>query len=261
MSKNTNSSDASMELGEATPVPRHIAIIMDGNGRWARARLLPRVEGHRAGAKTVRMVVEECRRIGVRYLTVFAFSTENWGRPKDEVSTLMKLFKKYLDGELETLLKNDIRLRSIGDRKKLPDFVQQALVENEERTKHCTGMDLVLAISYGGREEIVSAAREICTDVQNGKINTADICEDLFKRHLYAPDIPDPDLLIRTSNENRISNFLLWQLAYAEIVVSPLNWPEFSKQELFRCLGEYTRRNRRFGLTEEQIRQQGTTAA
>lgn len=238
-----------------SPLPRHVAIIMDGNGRWAQTRRLPRVEGHRSGAKVVHMVVEECRRLGIRHLTLFAFSTENWNRPGAEVSSLMSLFRQYLDSELDKLLKNDIRLRAIGDIKRLPDFVRESLTRNEERTRHLTGMELILAVSYGGREEIASSMRRLAEQVQAGSLQPSEINEEMISRNLYAPDVPDPDLLIRTSDESRISNFLLWQLAYSEIVVSPVLWPDFSKEEFVRCLNVFASRDRRFGLTGEQIRE------
>ncbi|MBX7136731.1 MAG: di-trans,poly-cis-decaprenylcistransferase [Oligoflexia bacterium] len=237
----------------ATPVPRHVAIIMDGNGRWARARHLPRVEGHRRGAKTVRMVVEESRRLGIRYLTLFAFSTENWNRPPTEVAALMQLFKRYLESEMDLLLKNQIRLRAIGDLARLPQDVQESLAQCQAATADQRGMDLILAVSYGGREEIASAARRLAHAVQKGELDPSQIDINLFSGQLYGPDIPDPDLLIRTSDECRISNFLLWQLAYAEIVVSPVFWPEFSKDEYLRCLERFSSRIRRFGLTDEQL--------
>jgi len=233
-------------------IPAHVALIMDGNGRWAQARHLPRVEGHRAGAKTVRMIVEESRRIGIRYVTLFAFSSENWGRPEGEVSALMKLFAQYLDSELDLLLRNGIRLRAIGDLNRLPPAVRESLERNQERTKAERGMDLILAVSYGSRQEIAEAVKTIASKVLSGELKVDDICPKTIAESLYAPDVPDPDLLIRTSRENRISNFLLWQLAYSEIVVSPLYWPEFSKEEFGRCLDEYASRDRRFGLTKEQ---------
>ena len=234
-------------------VPKHIAIIMDGNGRWAKGRGLPRIEGHRQGAKTVRMVVEECRKIGVQHLTLFAFSTENWNRPGAEVTGLMKLFEQYLESELEKLLKNDIRLRAMGDLSKLPKGVRGLLERNQERTKDLTGMELILAVSYGGRDEITNAAKQIAEKIKSGELDPSQITEKVFAENLYLSDLPDPDLLIRTSDENRISNFLLWQLAYSEIVVTPVLWPDFSKEEFFKCLEIYSRRSRRFGLTEEQI--------
>lgn len=231
---------------------------MDGNGRWAKSHLLPRLEGHRAGAKTVRMVVEECRKVGIRYLTLFAFSTENWSRPKDEVAGLMKLFERYLQSELELLLKNDIRLRAIGDLEKLPAGVRQTLQDVEERTKDRNAMDLVLAVSYGGREELVEAARRVARAAAKGDLQPEQLTEASLRSYLYAPDIPDPDLLIRTSDECRISNFLLWQLAYSEIVVSPVLWPAFDKKEFYSCLEAYSKRVRRFGLTDEQLQRQAS---
>jgi undecaprenyl diphosphate synthase len=234
-------------------VPRHVAIIMDGNGRWAKRRFLPRIEGHRNGAKSVRMLVEECRRLGIRYLTLFAFSTENWRRPQDEVGGLMSLFVQHLESELELLLKNGIRLRAMGDTSRLPAAVREMLRRNEERTKDMTGMDLILAVSYGGRDELVQAARKMAVAAKAGQLDPASITEESFAQHLYLPDVPDPDLMIRTSDETRISNFLLWQLAYAEIVVSPVLWPDFSRDEFHRCLDVFAGRNRRFGLTQEQL--------
>jgi undecaprenyl diphosphate synthase len=237
-----------------TLLPRHVAIIMDGNGRWANERHLPRAEGHRAGAKSVRTVVEESRRLGIRYLTLYAFSTENWKRPADEVSALMKLFELHLAKELERLTGNGVRLRAIGDLTRLPAGVRSALDRTIELTVEMDGMDLILAVSYGGREEIAAACRRIAADVAGGHLVCDRVNEETLSSYLYAPDVPDPDLLIRTSGECRISNFLLWQVAYAEIVVSPVLWPDFSKDEFSRCLSEYSRRNRRFGLTGEQIK-------
>lgn len=237
--------------------PRHVAIIMDGNGRWAKAQGLPRVEGHRAGAKAVRGIVEYSRKVGIRHLTLFSFSTENWNRPTAEVSALMVLFKKYLESERKLFLDNNIRLRVIGDRTKLPASVVNAIKRSEETTKHCDGLDLILAISYGGREEIVYAARKIAEEAIKGNIKLDEINQELFSKFLYLNDVPEPDLLIRTSNENRISNFLLWQLAYSEIIVSPVCWPDFTQVEFSRCIEEFAARERRFGLTQEQIVQNG----
>jgi len=215
---------------------------------------MPRIEGHRNGAKTVRMVVEEARKLGVRHLTLFAFSTENWRRPEEEVGGLMHLFVQHLESELELLLRNDIRLRAMGNISKLPVAVRELLQRNEERTKHLTGMDLILAVSYGGRDELVQAMRSIGQKIRSGEIDPESITEETVGKSLYLPDVPDPDLLIRTSDETRISNFLLWQLAYAEIVVSPQLWPDFSRDELYRCLHVFAGRNRRFGLTQEQVK-------
>lgn len=233
-------------------LPRHIAIIMDGNGRWAQARGLPRVEGHRAGAKTVRMVVEECRRLEIRYLTLFCFSSENWSRPEQEVSALMRLFMQYLESEAAVLAKNGVRLRAVGDHAKLPPSVKQSLDNVISKTADQNGLDLILAISYGSRDEIVNATKKIASACLAGSMKVEEISAQSIQQNLYAPDVPDPDLLIRTSAEYRISNFLLWQLAYSEIVVSSLMWPEFGKEELERCLREYAGRSRRFGLTAEQ---------
>lgn len=244
-------------MSEQARRPRHLAIIMDGNGRWARQRGLPRVEGHRAGAKTVRMVVEESRRLGIRHLTLFAFSTENWNRPETEVSALMRLFVQYLESELELLCDNGIRLRAMGDLDKLPSAVREMLARTEERTAENADMDLILAVSYGGRDELVHAVRRIAREASAGRIRPEEVSVDDIARGLYLPDVPDPDLLIRTSDESRISNFMLWQLAYAEIVVSPVFWPEFSRDEFQRCLEVFAGRNRRFGLTTEQIRGDG----
>lgn len=234
-------------------LPKHIAVIMDGNGRWARSRFMPRLEGHRAGAKSVQMLVEECRKLGVRYLTLFTFSTENWQRPVDEVAGLMKLLNRYLQQEIASLTKNGIRLRAMGDFSLLSNEVRETLERAQESTASHTGMDLILALSYGGRQEIVHAVRQIAKGVMAGAITPDSISESIVGQHLYLPDVPYPELLIRTSDENRISNFLLWQLAYTEIVVTPTLWPDFNREEFHRCLAEYRSRERRFGLTQDQI--------
>ncbi len=251
--KSEAATDSNQVELSSTELPKHVAIIMDGNGRWAKSRSLPRVEGHRMGAKTVRMAVEECRKLGIRYLTLFCFSSENWGRPEQEVSALMKLFVQHLEGEAESLAKNGVRLRAIGDLGSLPVEVREKLNNAMERTKDKSDLDLILAISYGGRDEIVQAVKEVGRRCRDGELNPDEITPAVFSGYLYAPDVPDPDLLIRTSSELRISNFLLWQLAYSEIVISPLFWPEFSKDEFVRCLREYCSRSRRFGLTAEQV--------
>lgn len=236
-----------------TNIPRHLAIIMDGNGRWARSRMLPRIEGHRTGAKAVKMVVEESLKVGVQYLTVYAFSSENWGRPKDEVSGLMNLFARYLTEELDLFLKHNVRLRAIGDRDRLSDDVRNFLDAAEEKTKNNTAMQFIIAVSYGGRDELLNATKACAQKCVDGRLKVSDIDENIFRNHLYAPDVPDVDLLIRTSDEYRISNFLLWQLAYSEIVVTPVLWPDFSKEIFHNCLEEFGGRTRRFGLTQEQI--------
>ncbi len=249
-----SSPNAAIEGGVPSQVvPHHIAIIMDGNGRWANSRGLPRIEGHRAGAKSVRTIVEAARKLGVRYLTLFSFSTENWRRSTDEVGALMKLFRQYLDSELETLLKNDIRLRAIGELERLPTFVRESLEATMIKTENRSGMDLVLAMSYGGREDILQATRKIAEKVQSGSIATQDIDQSLLEDHLWTKDIPNPDLLIRTSGETRISNFFLFQLAYTEIVIVKKFWPDFDEAAFLECVSEFNLRERRFG--QESARQ------
>lgn len=228
-------------------LPTHVAIIMDGNGRWAKKRFLPRLEGHRAGAKSVRNTVEECRKLGIRYLTLYAFSTENWTRPQEEVSGLMKLFIEYLKSEAATLAKNKVRLRAIGERDRLPPEILAILEDVEAQTSKEPELDLILALSYGSRQELASATKKIAAKVQKGELSIDEISESLIQSHLYTADIPDPDLLIRTSDEQRISNFLLWQCAYTEFVFTPVLWPDFSKDEFKKCLEEYQKRERRFG--------------
>jgi undecaprenyl diphosphate synthase len=235
-------------------LPKHVAIIMDGNGRWAQSHGLERIEGHKKGAKSVRAVVEESVRLGIKYLTLFSFSTENWQRSSDEVTGLMSLFRHYLDSELKTLLENGVRLRAIGDLERLPLLVRKALAHDIERTSHEDRLNLTLAVSYGGREEIVAAVQQIADEVKAGKLSPDEVDAETLQSRFWSQDLPDPDLLIRTSGEMRISNFLLWQLAYSEIVVTPTLWPDFDESELRQCLAEYQRRERRFGLTPEQAR-------
>ena len=233
--------------------PRHIAIIMDGNGRWAKKRGLPRIEGHRQGSKSVEKIVTACRERGVKYLTLFSFSTENWNRPKDEIDGLMSLFKLYLSSQTKKLIKNGIRLRAIGDLEKFPKDVLAKLRQAEEKTKDFKQMTLILALGYGGREEITDAVKKIAQEVKLGELAPEEINNDLIKSKMWSSDIPDPELLIRTSGEMRISNFLLWQLAYSEIVVTKVLWPEFDGEVLENCIEEFQKRERRFGLTSEQI--------
>jgi undecaprenyl diphosphate synthase len=228
-------------------LPAHVAIIMDGNGRWAKQRHLPRVEGHREGAESVRMVVRAAGEAGVKYLTVYAFSVENWGRPKDEVDTLMKYLARYLKNEIGELNRNNVRLEAIGQIYRLPEFVQQQLEKSKAALSRNNGLTLILALSYGSRTEIVEAVRDIAGKVQKGKLDPAEINEETITQHLYTKNFPDPDLLIRTSGEMRVSNFLLWQISYAELVVTPTLWPDFRKAQLFDALEEYGRRHRRFG--------------
>jgi len=228
-------------------LPTHVAIIMDGNGRWAKQRHLPRVEGHRNGVESVRAVVRACGEVGVKYLTLYAFSVENWNRPQDEVDTLMKYLARYLKNEIGELNKSNVRLEVIGQIYRLPEFVQEQLKKTQAALEKNTGLTLILALSYGGRTEIVEAVRKIAEQAKSGKIEPAEINEQVIAENLYTHPRPDPDLLIRTSGEMRVSNFLLWQISYAELVVTPTLWPDFRKQQLFDALEEYTRRHRRFG--------------
>jgi undecaprenyl diphosphate synthase len=226
---------------------QHIAIIMDGNGRWAKERGLPRAEGHRAGAESIREVTEACIELGVKYLTLYAFSSENWNRPKNEVDTLMKLLDQFLDDKADELDKQNIRLQAIGDLDRLPAATRNRLNRILERTKNHQKMTLVLALSYGAREEITAAARSLAKAAIAGEISPEDIDCELFAKNLYTADIPDPDLLIRTSGEMRVSNFLLWQISYSEIVIVKKMWPDFRQGDLFTAVEEYNKRHRRFG--------------
>ncbi len=221
---------------------------MDGNGRWAKQRRLPRVEGHRNGVESVRSVVRAAGEAGVKYLTLYAFSVENWNRPKDEVDTLMKYLARFLKGEIGELTRNNVRLDAIGQIYRLPEFVQAQLEKTKAALAKNNGLTLILALSYGGRTEIVEAARSMAQKAKDGRLEPAEINEQLVSQHLYTCHYPDPDLLIRTSGEMRISNFLLWQISYAELVVTPTLWPDFRKPQFFEALEEYTRRHRRFGL-------------
>jgi undecaprenyl diphosphate synthase len=235
-------------------LPRHLAIIMDGNGRWAKARMLRRIVGHQKGVETVRMIVEECSTLGIPYLTLFAFSAENWLRPKTEVGALMTLLKKYIKMEVPRMMQNNIRFNVIGNREELPADVNQAIDDAIARTGVNSGMILTLALSYGGRQEIVRAAVRMAGDMASGKISPEEINERLFAGYLYTTGMPEPDFLIRTSGEMRISNFLLWQLAYTELYFTDINWPDFSSNELRRALSDYQERERRFGRTSDQLR-------
>jgi len=228
-------------------LPTHVAIIMDGNGRWAKARNLPRVEGHRNGVESVRATVRACGEAGIKYLTLYAFSVENWNRPKDEVDTLMKYLARFLKNEIGELNRSNVRLEAIGQIYRLPEFVQEQLEKTKAALARNNGLTLILALSYGGRTEIIEAIRGIAGKVKQGQIEPAEITEQVLAQHLYTRNLPDPDLLIRTSGEMRVSNFLLWQISYAELVVTPTLWPDFRKAQLFEALEEYTRRHRRFG--------------
>jgi undecaprenyl diphosphate synthase len=229
-------------------IPTHVAIIMDGNGRWAKERRLPRVEGHRHGVESVRSIVRAAGEAGIKYLTLYSFSVENWNRPKDEVDTLMKYLARFLKSEIAELNRNNVRLDAIGQIYRLPEFVQEQLQRTKAALAKNSGLTLILALSYGGRTEIVEAARSMAQKVKEGRLEPAEINEQLLSQHLYTSSYPDPDLLIRTSGEMRISNFLLWQISYAELVVTPTLWPDFHKPQFFEALEEYTRRHRRFGL-------------
>lgn len=228
-------------------LPRHVAIIMDGNGRWAKSRALTRIRGHEEGAESVRSIVRASREIGIQWLTLYAFSEENWKRPRYEIEALMKLLRRFLAAELEELLENGIRLQCIGRIHKLPRGVQRSLAESTRKTSHNNGMVLTLALSYGGRQEITDALGGIAAQLASGELKPGDISEELVSRHLYTSSMPDPDLLIRTSGECRVSNFLLWQIAYTEIYITPIHWPDFRKEEFLKALQEYQRRERRFG--------------
>lgn len=220
-------------------LPIHVAIIMDGNGRWAKKRGLPRVKGHEKGARTLRKIVELAAKIGIKYLTAFAFSKENWKRPQEEIDFLMNLLRRYLKNEVPTLIKNHIKLQVAGDVEELPEDIQSKIREAEQATKEGTRLNLILAVNYGGRAEIIRAAK--------GMAEEGEFSPEAFRRHLYLPHVPDPDLLIRTSGELRISNFLLWQIAYTELYFTPVLWPDFSEKEFIKALIDYQGRERRFG--------------
>ncbi len=225
-------------------LPCHVAIIMDGNGRWAEKRHLPRIEGHRAGSKAVQEAVESCARLGIKYLTLYAFSKENWKRPEEEVAMLWNLLYDYLKREDKVLVKNKLRLMVIGQREGIPPKVRKELERVEEMTRHFEGMVIILALNYGGRTEIVDAVKKILAD---SRIKKEELNENIFSQYLYTAGLPDPDLLIRTSGELRISNFLLWQIAYAEIWITPVYWPDFRRKHLLQALVDYQKRERRFG--------------
>jgi len=228
-------------------IPKHIAIIMDGNGRWAKDRNLPRALGHRAGVETIRRIVKECNNLGVKYLTLYAFSTENWNRPLEEVNSLMKLLVEYLKNEFEELNSNDVVINSIGNISKLPRICREELSNAYEKTKNNKGLILNLALNYGGRNEIIDAVKEISLDLTNKKISKDEITEELFSKYMYTKEIPDPDLIIRPSGELRLSNFLLWQSAYSELWFSDVNWPDFQGKQLKLAISDYQKRDRRFG--------------
>ncbi len=228
-------------------LPEHVAVIMDGNGRWAKQRHLPRIEGHRQGAESARVIIRTAGDLGIKYLTLYAFSAENWNRPKDEVDTLMKYLINYLKSETPDLNKNNVRLEAIGQIYRLPENVQEQLRKSIQTLSKNNGLTLVLALSYGGRNEIVEGVRAIAEKVRRGQIEPADITEQTVSQHLWTRAMPDPDLLIRTSGEMRVSNFLLWQISYAEFVITPTLWPDFRKPQFYAALEEYAKRHRRFG--------------
>ena len=235
-------------------IPRHVAIIMDGNGRWAKRQGLARMFGHRQGVETVHNITEIAAELGVEYLTLYAFSTENWNRPKEEVDALMALLVDTIVKETSTLMKNNIRLRTIGDLRRLPQTTHDKFMECIEQTSCNTGLTLVIALSYSARWELIRATQMIATAVKNGELLVEDIDERIMANYLTTCDLPDPDLLIRTSGELRISNFLLWQLAYTELYFTDCLWPEFTNEEFYRAIIDYQHRERRFGKTSEQIR-------
>ena len=228
-------------------VPKSIAIIMDGNGRWAKKRFLPRTAGHKAGVETIRTVLKECERLNIKYLTLYAFSTENWKRPKLEVDTLMNLLTTYLRNELASLHENNVKLTAVGDLEQLPSACIKELERAKEITKDNTGVNLNLALNYGGRNDIKNAVLDIVKDVQIGKIKIEDINEETISSHLSTKYVPDPDLVIRTSGEQRLSNFLLWEVAYAEFYFTDIHWPDFDEKELQKAIYAYQKRDRRFG--------------
>lgn len=235
-------------------LPLHIAIIMDGNGRWAKKRFLPRIAGHRAGAKTVDRIVTQCRELGIKALTLYSFSDENWNRPKKEIDTLMLLLREYLQKELNTMIREDIRFNTIGHIEELPLFAQEMIKEAEEKTRNKKGMVLTLALSYGSRREIIDTVKKIAEKVKKNIIKLDSINSELFSRELYTCDLPEPDLLIRTSGEIRISNYLLYQIAYTELYFTKVLWPDFHETHLLKALIEFQNRVRRYGLTTEQTR-------
>ena len=234
-------------MGIRGEMPKHVAIIMDGNGRWAEKRGLSRIEGHKRGVERVDEIVEEASRIGIKYLTLFAFSTENWKRPEYEVSFLMDLLKLYLETKKEKMLKNNIRFNVMGRIDGLPADVREKIEEVLEATRGCDGLVLTLALNYGGRAEIVDAVRKLIKRLSDNGLKPEEVDEEIFSRFLYCPWLPEPDLLIRTSGEQRISNFMLWQLAYTELYFTPVLWPDFTREEFLRAIEDYKRRERRFG--------------
>ncbi len=242
-------------LRSAGELPNHIAIIMDGNGRWAKRRGMPRIAGHNEGVESVRDTVEACGQLGVKYLTLYAFSTENWKRPEEEVSLLMRLLLRALKDETDRLHTNNVRIQAIGDIAKLPQEVQNELVDDIAKTKNNTGLTLILALSYSGRWDLTEAMKRIADEVKANTLSVEQISEQLIASYLSTGNVPDPDLLIRTSGEFRISNFLLWQLAYSEMYITNKLWPSFRRDELYEAIRNYQKRERRFGMVSEQLKE------
>ena len=245
-SRNT-AAEPARQGGDSCAVPRHVAIIMDGNGRWAAARGLPRVEGHRRGVEALRQTVRAAGDLGISFLTIFSFSSENWSRPPSEVSDLLGLLRRFIRKDLVDLHKSNVRVRIIGERASLDRDLCLLLQEAEDLTRNNDGLTLVVAFNYGGRQEIVAAARLLAIEVAQGRLSADDVTAERLGGHLHAPDIPDPDVIIRTSGEQRLSNFLLWQAAYSELVFVPINWPDFDRAALEGAIAEFRRRERRFG--------------
>lgn len=233
-------------------IPQHVAIILDGNGRWAKAKGMPRNYGHKAGAKNVETVCKAANELGIKYVTMYAFSTENWNRPDSEVEALMKLLESYLKNCIKTADKNNMRVRIIGDMRRLSEKFQNRIKELEEASKNNTGLNLTIAINYGSRDEMLRGMKKMIEDHDNGKLNLDDINEQVFSNYLDTADIPEPDLLIRTSGEQRLSNYLLWQLAYSEFYFTDVPWPDFHKEELVQAIEAYNNRDRRFGALKEE---------
>ncbi len=237
-----------------SPLPSHVAIIMDGNGRWAQERGESRTFGHQNGIESVREAIKGCRELGIKYLTLYAFSTENWNRPKEEVAFLMNLLVEAIEDEIPELIENDIKLETIGDISILPEKSYSALQEGKKLTSNGKSLTLILALNYGSKLEIISAIKSIAAEVSDNRMNVEQIDEQIVSQHLDTKDFPDPEILIRTSNEKRISNFLLWQIAYSELFFLPIYWPEFRKEHLFQCVTEYQKRERRYGRTGDQVK-------
>jgi undecaprenyl diphosphate synthase len=261
--KNATGADKKLQerLMAGGHIPQHIAIIMDGNGRWAKRRGLPRIAGHKEGVNSVRDIVEACGQLGVRYLTLYTFSTENWKRPSDEISFLMRLLVHVLRDERDHLHRNGVRLRAIGDLNLLPPDVAGELLDGIEMTKHNTGLTLILALSYSGRWDLTQAASRLVEDVRSGAFRDASVSESTLAQYLSTAGIPDPDLLIRTGGEYRISNFLLWELAYSELYIAPEFWPRFRRKQLYDAIADFQKRERRFGMVSEQLSPKASPAA